>query len=61
MMISSKKDYQKKYQLSIENPNKFWSEYAKIFKWKIPFRKVLNWNFEEPKVEWFCGGKLNIT
>jgi acetyl-CoA synthetase len=23
--------------------------------------KVLNWNFTEPKVEWFIGGKLNIT
>jgi len=23
--------------------------------------KVLEWNFKEPKVEWFKGGKLNIT
>jgi acetyl-CoA synthetase len=22
---------------------------------------VLNWNFKEPKIEWFAGGKLNIT
>jgi acetyl-CoA synthetase len=23
--------------------------------------KVLNWEFDTPKVEWFVGGKLNIT
>ena len=24
-------------------------------------KSVLDWNFEEPKVEWFQGGELNIT
>ena len=37
------------------------NSYAKTFKWISPFDKVLNWNFDEPKVEWFINGKLNIT
>ena len=43
------------------SPEKFWSDYAKTFKWISPFDKVLKWNFDEPKVEWFINGKLNIT
>ncbi|MFN5144504.1 MAG: acetate--CoA ligase, partial [Bacteroidota bacterium] len=31
------------------------------FSWKKKWDKVLSWNFEEPKVEWFAGAKLNIT
>ena len=61
MIISSKKNYLKQYKLSVDDPRKFWSDYAKRFKWQSPFNKVLNWNFDEPKVEWFCDGKLNIT
>ena len=60
-MIKSKKEYLKEYELSISNPEKFWSNYAKNFQWISPFNKVLNWNFDEPKVEWFINGKLNIT
>ena len=29
--------------------------------WRKKWDKVLNWNFKEPKIEWFAGGKLNIT
>ena len=60
-MIKSKKEYIKEYELSVSNPEKFWSDYAKTFKWISPFDKVLKWNFDEPKVEWFINGKLNIT
>ncbi len=60
-MIKSKKEYIKEYKLSVSNPGKFWSDYAKTFKWISPFDKVLKWNFDEPKVEWFINGKLNIT
>jgi acetyl-CoA synthetase len=34
---------------------------AKHFTWRKPWDTVLEWNFKEPKVEWFKGGKLNIT
>ena len=59
--ITSQEAYNEAYQLSVENPEKFWSEIASHFQWRKPFEKTLNWNFEEPKVEWFVGGKLNIT
>ena len=59
--ITSFEQYQQEYQHSIENPEQFWAEQAKQFIWKKKWDKVLNWNFTEPKVEWFVGGKLNIT
>lgn len=61
LKITSFSDYQEKYAQSIANPEQFWGEIAHTFTWKKPFDKVLNYNFDEPKIEWFKGGKLNIT
>ena len=62
MKINSFQEYEEAYKKSVENPEDFWGEIAaNNFEWKKPWRKVLNWNFSEPKVEWFVGGKLNIT
>jgi acetyl-CoA synthetase len=54
-------EYKKAYQKSIENPEEFWGEIAENFTWKKKWDKVLNWNFKEPNIKWFEGGKLNIT
>lgn len=59
--IKSFDDYQKAYQKSVTEPETFWAEMAENFVWKKKWDKVLNWNFKEPKVEWFKGAKLNIT
>src|SRR5580765_5614217 len=59
--IQTLDEYHERYNESIEDPEKFWSGVAQHFAWKKPWDKVLNWNFAEPKVEWFSGGKLNIT
>src|SRR4051812_36089509 len=59
--ITSFEHYQKEYKRSIEDPEAFWEEQATQFVWKKKWNKVLNWNFNEPKIEWFIGGKLNIT
>lgn len=59
--ISSFEQYKLEYQKSIENPETFWSEEAQSFFWKKKWDKVLEWNFKEPNVKWFIGGKLNIT
>ncbi|MBS1929344.1 MAG: acetate--CoA ligase [Chitinophagaceae bacterium] len=59
--ISSREQYERDYQASIENPEKFWGEVASHFLWRKPWDKVLDWNFKEPRVEWFKGAKLNIT
>lgn len=45
----------------MENPEAFWCEIADQFSWKKKWDKVLEWNFKEPDIKWFQGGKLNIT
>ena len=59
--ISSFKQYENQYKKSIEHPEDFWAEQAGEFTWKKKWDTVLKWDFKEPKVEWFIGGKLNIT
>ncbi|MCL4142455.1 UNVERIFIED_CONTAM: hypothetical protein GTU68_064592 [Idotea baltica] len=59
--ISSFADYQSTYKRSVEDPAGFWSEQAKTFQWQKDFDEVLQWDFETPDVNWFVGGKLNIT
>jgi acetyl-CoA synthetase len=62
MKINTFQEYEEAYKKSIESPEDFWGEIAaNNFEWRKPWRKVLNWNFSEPKIEWFVGGKLNIT
>ena len=60
-MIKSIDDYNNHYKSSVENPKKYWKEYANNFIWKKYPNKVLAWNFNEPDVKWFEDGKLNIT
>ncbi|MCU0322041.1 MAG: acetate--CoA ligase [Chitinophagaceae bacterium] len=59
--ITSFEQYQEDYKKSIEEPESFWANIAEHFTWRKKWDSVLNWNFKEPKVEWFAGGKLNIT
>lgn len=59
--ISSFEEYQSEYKQSVENPESFWAEIANEFSWKKKWDKVLDWNFEKPEINWFIGGKLNIT
>jgi acetyl-CoA synthetase len=59
--ISSFEEYQDAYKKSVENPEQFWGEVADHFFWKRKWNNVLDWNFKEPNIKWFEGGKLNIT
>lgn len=59
--ISSFEEYQDAYKKSVENPGQFWGEVADNFFWKRKWTNVLDWNFTEPNIKWFEGGKLNIT
>jgi len=59
--LTSLEAYQNAYRKSVENPESFWATIAENFTWHKKWDSVLNWNFNEPKVEWFAGGKLNIT
>ena len=66
--IKSFAAYKEAYKQSIENPHQFWASVAEHFTWKkkcLPGQQsgdaILEWNFTEPKIEWFKGAKLNIT
>src|SRR5690242_1665967 len=59
--IKTLDEYHENYKKSVENPDEFWGSVAENFHWRKKWDKVLEWNFKEPKVEWFKGGKLNIT
>ncbi len=59
--IKSIEQYKEAYQASFENPEAFWGNIAEHFTWHKKWDKVLEWNFKEPKIEWFQGAKLNIT
>jgi len=59
--IQSFEEYTQAYAVSVENPEKYWDEQAAQFVWKKKWDKTLEWNFTEPNVKWFIGGKLNIT
>jgi len=59
--ISNFNDYQLTYRLSVDDPETFWDDIATGFYWKKKWHKTLVWNFTDPDVQWFKGGKLNIT
>jgi acetyl-CoA synthetase len=59
--ITSLDQYHRDYKKSVEDPEGFCGAVAENFQWRKKWDKVLEWNFKEPKVEWFRGGKLNIT
>lgn len=59
--IKSIEQYHQDYKKSVDDPDSFWGAIAQHFQWRKKWDKVLEWNFKEPNVKWFEGGKLNIT
>ncbi len=59
--ITSYEQYLSEYKKSVEDPEKFWAEIAEEFTWRKKWDKVLEWDFKDPNINWFIGGKLNIT
>ncbi|RYE01801.1 MAG: acetate--CoA ligase [Sphingobacteriales bacterium] len=59
--ITSLEQYHEDYRRAAEDPEGFWAGVAGQFSWRKKWDRVLNWNFRDPHVEWFAGGKLNIT
>lgn len=59
--INSIDEYQAEYDKSVKDPEGFWAGVANHYHWKKKWEKVLDWNFDEPKINWFINGKLNIT
>lgn len=54
-------EYRKRYQQSLDNPEQFWGEQAKMLDWIAPAEKVFSGGFDRLDVRWFQGGKLNAS
>ena len=53
--------YEREYRRSIDDPDGYWSEQAnKFIDWITPWDEVSNADFDQGRVEWFKGGKLNV-
>lgn len=60
--VKSMAEYEAMHQKALEDPEKFWGERAKqLLHWSKPWEKVLDYDFSEPRIEWFKGGKLNAS
>jgi len=63
--VKSMDEYRKMYQRSIDEPEVFWADMADQFVWFEKWRKVRDYNYNvndgDIRIEWFKGGKTNIT
>ncbi len=57
--INSLEEYERLYRLSLDNPEWFWGEQAKILDWFHPWHTVFDADYEEVDFGWFLGGRLN--
>ncbi|PJZ69991.1 acetate--CoA ligase [Leptospira perolatii] len=58
----SLKDYKALYKESIENPKKFWArEASNRLHWFKKWDNVFEHDFPNAKIQWFKGGKLNVS
>lgn len=61
-LINDLPDYFKQYKKSIKNPKKFWDKIAdENFVWYQRWSKVVSYDMEKAKIQWFKNAKLNIT
>src|SRR5712692_7856982 len=51
--------YRDFYQRSIEDPQAFWAEQAKVVDWHRPFARVVD-DSRTPLMRWFVGGETNL-
>jgi len=60
--ISGIDRYNEMYKRSIDDPEGFWAEVAsEEVEWFEKWNKVSQYDFKEAKIEWFIGGKLNVS
>ncbi|MFL5370460.1 MAG: acetate--CoA ligase, partial [Myxococcales bacterium] len=53
--------YRALYDRSISDPDGFWAEEAERITWFKKWDKVSRWDFHTGKIEWFIGGKTNVS
>ena len=48
-------------QQSLENPDKFWDVHAKKLVWSKPYSRVLDYDKDSGKWEWFVDGEISCA
>ncbi len=63
LQLSSVSDkYEAIYKDSINNPKRFWSHLGNNrLNWFRPFDQVMICDVKEARMEWFIGGKINVS
>ncbi|HON95844.1 MAG TPA: acetate--CoA ligase, partial [Deltaproteobacteria bacterium] len=60
--IKSKEEYQKLYDESVKDPDKFWAKIAERIDWFKKPTKICDFSFKPPVyVKWFEDGELNVS
>jgi acetyl-CoA synthetase len=60
--IKGMEQYREMYRRSIDDPEEFWQKHAhEYLTWDKKWDIVLSYDFDEGKIEWFGGGKINAT
>jgi propionyl-CoA synthetase len=57
--METQMDYASFYHRSIEEPEAFWAEQARLIEWQQPFNQVCD-NSKPPFTRWFVGGTTNL-
>ncbi len=61
-LIRGGEEYERLYQWSVSDPEGFWAKIAdENIHWQKRWEKVLEYDFFQPSVKWFIGGKLNAS
>ena len=60
--IKSMEEYETLYKESVEDMEGFWHRMAEeTISWQKKWDRVVEWDFKEPHVKWFIGGRLNAS
>ncbi len=59
--VGSIEEYRRLYRLSLDNPQWFWAEQAKMVSWFHPWEHVFDADYDEVDFAWFSGGRLNAS
>ncbi|MBT4258431.1 MAG: acetyl-coenzyme A synthetase, partial [Nitrospina sp.] len=64
-LVRTMDEYKNKYQRSLDDPDAFWTDEAEQLVWFDKWKTVRQFNYDvrngSVSIEWFKGGKTNIT
>ncbi|CAM2069216.1 acetate--CoA ligase [Sulfidibacter corallicola] len=59
--IHGMREYQQTYEAAQRDPNAFWDRVAQRLTWFHPYHTVREGDFTDGSVNWFSGGRLNVS